>query len=135
MKKRIFVIADIEGSSGCLTRESAKFLGRGWPGACLDMSLDVSTLAHALLDAGVDQVHIQDFHRTAYNIFPSLVPPGAGLSQGYRPGPVPGMGNPGQFDALMMLGMHAPSGTRGFLAHTLTSRIKAVLINKAPISI
>lgn len=129
MKKKILIIADIEGSSGCLDREASQFLGRGWPCACRSMSLDIRSLAGALLDAGAAEVHVQDFHRTGYNIFPELVPAGASLSQGYRQGPVPGIGRlPGPFDGVMMVGMHAPSGSHGFLAHTLTSRIAAVTI-------
>lgn len=129
MGKHILVIADIEGSSDCLTRASAKFLGRGWPRACRGMSLDVRALVGAMIRTGAQGVHVQDFHRTGYNIFPALMPRQVSLSQGYSPGPVPGLGSPGPADALMMIGMHAPSGSGGFLAHTLTSRIAAVRVN------
>ncbi len=129
MGKDILIIADIEGSSHCINRKSAKFIGRGWPAACHGMSLDVAALVTALTRAGAQNICIRDFHRTGYNIFPTQIPPSATLTQGYRTGPVPGLGHPGRFDALMMVGMHAPSGTIGFLSHTLTSRIAAIRIN------
>ncbi|MCG8616839.1 MAG: M55 family metallopeptidase [Desulfobacterales bacterium] len=133
-RKRILIISDIEGSSGCTTREAAKFMGKGWPHACLDMTRDVNRLTTGLLEAGADQVVVQDFHRTAHNIFTEQLNPSVVLKQGYAGGPVPGLGNPEGFDGLMMVGMHAPSGWQGFLPHTLTSRITAVRINGSLVS-
>ncbi len=131
---RILIISDIEGSTGCMDRNCARFLGRGWPRACREMTRDVDAVVTALFDAGAHQVHIQDFHRTGYNLMPGGLHPRAGLSQGYRKGPVPGMGRVKAFHGLIMLGMHAPSGSRGFLAHTLTSRISKIIVNGALIS-
>ncbi|MDD9303766.1 MAG: M55 family metallopeptidase [Desulfobacter sp.] len=104
----ILILADIEGSSGCHTREAARFMGKGWPQACLDMTLDLNAVVEALFNSGVGRIHIQDFHRTGYNIIPRLVHDNATLSQGYRQGHVPGMGNVRHFQGLIMLGMHAP---------------------------
>ena len=115
--KRILIIADIEGSSACPDRDAARFLGKGWPLACLGMTLDVDTLARSLFNAGADHICIYDFHRTGYNIFPDLIHPRARLIQGYRLGPVPGMGSPGPFDG-----------------HTLTSRLSGVYVNGQPVS-
>tara|TARA_B100000614_G_scaffold33693_1_gene26230 strand:- start:1731 stop:2549 length:819 start_codon:yes stop_codon:yes gene_type:complete len=104
-------------------------MGKGWPRACQGMTRDVNTLATALLEAGAGQVVVQDFHRTAFNIFREHLNPDVILNQGYARGPVPGLGGPKGFDGVMMIGMHAPSGWPGFLPHTLTSRIAAVRIN------
>ncbi|WDP89610.1 MAG: M55 family metallopeptidase [Desulfobacter sp.] len=135
MKNRHFlIIADIEGSSGCRDRESASFMGRGWPRACREMTRDVNAAATALLNAGAARVCIQDFHRTGYNLMPRGIHPAARLFQGYRRGPVPGMGRVEKFHGLLMLGMHAPSGLPGFLSHTLTSRIAQITINGRLIS-
>ncbi len=127
--RKILIISDIEGSSDCRTRASAKFLDKDWPSACLGMTKDVNAVVTALFDAGVKRIHIRDFHRTAYNIIPSLVHPKAVLDQGYARGPIPGLGAPNGFDGLIMIGMHAPSGSSGFLPHTLTSRIARVTVN------
>lgn len=112
-----------------MDRNCARFMGRGWPRACREMTRDVDAVVTALFDAGAHGVHIQDFHRTGYNLMPKGLHPRAGLSQGYRKGPVPGMGRVKEFHGLIMLGMHAPSGAPGFLPHTLTSRISKIIVN------
>jgi D-amino peptidase len=125
----ILIIADIEGSSGCFDYESSRFMTRGWPGACLAMTRDTDAVVRALLAAGAARVTVKDFHRTGYNILPEMLDPRARLVSGYRNGAVPGIGNPGGATALFMIGMHAPSGSDGFLAHTMTSRIARLEVN------
>jgi D-aminopeptidase len=129
MHKNILVIADIEGSSGCFNRDASLFMGKGWSGACRAMSNDVDAVVRALFDAGAETVAVKDFHRTGYNILPELLDPRCALRSGYEKGPVPGIGDPGRATALVMMGMHAPSGSDGFLAHTLTSRIARLEVN------
>ena len=127
--KKIFIIADIEGSSGCFDYPCASFMGRGWPRACLEMSLDINAIVVALFAAGIQQVYVKDFHRTGYNLLPQYIDPRAILMQGYSKGPVPGIGNPPDATGILMVGMHAPSGAKGFLPHTLTSRISRLMVN------
>ena len=125
----ILIIADLEGSSGCWSYRASAFLTNEWCQACLEMTRDVNRVVSALFDAGVKAVTIKDFHRTGYNMFPELIDSRATLISGYRRGPVPGIGNPGDAQAVMFLGMHAASGSEGFLAHTLTSRIARLAVN------
>ena len=88
----------------------------------------------ALFDAGVKHVIVQDFHRTGYNLLRERIDPRAEIRSGYKRGPVPGIGNPGSAEAVIFLGMHAASGTDGFLPHTLTSRIKRLDVNGRPLT-
>lgn len=106
---------------------------RDWARACAEMSRDVNAVVQALFESGVDSVRIKDFHRTGYNLLPELIDGRAVIIHGYRTGPVPGIGDPGDADAVMFLGMHAASGTDGFLAHTLTSRIEKLELNGKPL--
>ena len=129
MFDRILIIADIEGSSGCRDYADSAFMTPGWPRACREMTRDVNTVARALFDAGVSRVTIHDFHRTGYNLLKAHIDPRATLVQGYRRGPVPGIGHPEGAEAAMFIGLHAASGTDGFLAHTLTSRIARLAVN------
>jgi D-aminopeptidase len=106
---------------------------KDWARACLEMTRDVQAVVQALFDSGVETIRIKDFHRTAYNLLPELIDSRSEIVHGYRTGPVPGMGDPGDADAVMFLGMHAASGTDGFLAHTLTSRVELVEVNGEPL--
>ena len=126
---RIILIADIEGSSGCWERSASQFLKREWAAACAEMSRDVDAVVKALFDAGASTITVKDFHRTGYNIIPELVDRRARLVHGYRRGAVPGIGDTGGAEACFMIGMHAASGTDGFLAHTLTSRLSRIEAN------
>ncbi len=126
---RILILADLEGSSACWNYAASSFLTDEWARACLGMSQDVSSVVSALFDAGVETVTIKDFHRTGYNLFVELFDARARIVSGYRQGPVPGIGNPANAQAVMFLGMHAASGSDGFLAHTLTSRIARLTLN------
>ena len=127
--RRILILADIEGSSACCDYESTTFMGDGWPDACLGMTRDVDAVVTALFKAGAEHIYVKDFHRTAYNLIREQLNPKAILLSGYKKGPVPGIGLPGDATGLVMLGMHAPSGSNGFLAHTLTSRILKLEVN------
>ena len=121
--RHILIIADIEGSSGCGSYRASSFLTKPWAIACAAMSRDVDAVVKGLFDAGVQRVTVKDFHRTGYNLIPEMIDGRARIVCGYHQGPVPGLGDPGEADAVMMIGMHAAAGTGGFLAHTLTSRL------------
>jgi D-aminopeptidase len=131
--RRVLIIADIEGSSGCWSYRASSFMTPEWARACVAMSRDVQAVAQALFECGVEYVRVKDFHRTGYNLLPELIDARAKLIHGYRAGPVPGLGDPGPAEAVMFLGMHAASGTDGFLAHTLTSRIRHLEVNGNPL--
>jgi len=132
--KNILIIADLEGSSGCRSYTASAFLTDDWCRACLEMSRDVGSVVGKLFDAGVKTVVIKDFHRTGYNLFPELIDSRATIISGYRRGPIAGIGNPYDAQAVMFLGMHAASGSGGFLAHTLTSRIARLEVNRRLLS-
>jgi D-aminopeptidase len=97
----VLIIADLEGSSGCWSYKASSFLTDEWCRACLEMSRDVSAVVSALFEAGVKTITIKDFHRTGYNLFPELIDSRATLVSGYRHGPVPGIGNPHNAQAVM----------------------------------
>jgi D-aminopeptidase len=107
---------------------------RDWSRACVEMTLDVNAVVQALFNCDVEHIQIKDFHRTGYNLLPEKIDGRADVIQGYRKGPVPGIGEPGGAEGIFFLGMHAASGTDGFLAHTLTSRIDRLEVNGKPLA-
>jgi D-aminopeptidase len=132
--ENILIIADIEGSSGCWSYAGSSFVTNQWCNACVDMTLDVNAVVGYLFDSGVKQITVKDFHRTGFNLLPEMIDPRAALVSGYKRSPVPGLGHPGNARAVMFLGMHAASGTDGFLAHTLSSRIEKLIVNGKPMA-
>jgi D-aminopeptidase len=131
--KNVLIIADIEGSSGCWSYRASSFKTSEWVQACVEMTRDVAIVVKALFDNGVHTITVKDFHRTGYNLLPERIHKRARIVSGYKSGPVPGIGSPEQAEAVLFLGMHAASGTDGFLAHTLTSRISRLQLNGEPL--
>jgi D-amino peptidase len=129
--KRVLLLADIEGSSHCWSRDGARFMTEEWIDACIGMSRDADAVCRALFDAGVEKILLKDFHRTGYNLLAERIDARAKLVPGFRSKPVPGIGDPEDTQVLIMIGMHAASGTPGFLAHTFTSRIRRLSVNGA----
>ena len=127
--RRVLIVADIEGSSGCWNYAASAFLHKEWAPACEAMTRDVQAVVQALFAAGAEDILIKDFHRTGYNILAEGIHPRARLESGYRVSPVPAMGDPGGAEAVFFLGLHAASGTRGFLPHTMTSRLDDVRVD------
>ena len=132
--RNILIIADIEGSSGCWDYEASSFMTEPWCHACVEMSRDVNAVGRALLNAGVEHIRVKDFHRTGFNLLPELINSGISIASGYDRSPIPGIGDPGDAQAVVFLGMHAASGTDGFLSHTLTSRIEYLMVNGKPLA-
>jgi len=132
--RNVLIIADIEGSSGCWDSRASSFMTPQWARACLAMTHDVGAVVDALFNAGVEHITVKDFHRTGYNLLPEMINAKSEIIHGYRRGPVPGFGDPGPAQVAVFLGMHAASGTNGFLAHTLTSRIACLEVNGKPMA-
>ncbi len=134
MYKNILIIADIEGSTGCAGYEASSFNTSSWYDACIEMSLDIDFIVTKLFEKGADKVYVRDFHRTGYNLLPELIDERADIIHGYKEGPVPGIGEVYDSEAVMFIGFHASSGSGGFIAHTLTSRYKRILVNNKRVS-
>jgi len=125
----ILILADIEGSTGCARHSDAQLLNDGWVRACIELSRDLNSICRRLKKAGASRIRIKDFHRTSYNIFKEMLDPDIELDQGYAIYPATGIGEIAGFDMIMMTGMHAASGTSGFLPHTLSSKFASIEVN------
>jgi D-aminopeptidase len=126
----VLIIADIEGSTGCERPSDSKLFNDGWVKACVDLTIDINTIVGAIFATGkVGRVRVKDFHRTGFNIFADQLDKRIDLSQGYDCGPIVGIGDCAGFDLLFLTGLHAASGSKGFIPHTLTSRFSAIRFN------
>jgi len=134
MYKKILIIADIEGSTGCANYTASSFNTELWYDACIDMSMDINSVVKKLFESGVEKIYVKDFHRTGYNLLPELIDKRARIIHGYKKGPVLGIGSVYDAEAAMFIGMHASSGSEGFLAHTFTSRYSSIMLNSRRVS-
>ncbi len=130
----VYIIADLEGSTGCRQRSDAQLFNDGWVQACVELSHDINLIGQRLLHAGARRVRVKDFHRTGFNLFREIIDRRIELDQGYQAGPIPGLGDVSGFNRLIMTGMHAASGSDGFLPHTLTSKFASIEVNGLPLS-
>jgi len=130
----VLIIADIEGSTGCHNRQDSQLFNDGWVRACVELSRDIDQIGRQLLNSGVSRVRVKDFHRTGYNLFREIIDEGIEIDQGYQIGPIIGIGEARGFNRLLMTGMHAASGTDGFLPHTLTSKFAGIFVNGEPLT-
>lgn len=130
----VLIIADIEGSTGCHSRQDSQLFNDGWVRACVELSRDIDQIGRQLLNSGVSRVRVKDFHRTGYNLFREIIDEGIEIDQGYQIGPIIGIGEARGFNCLLMTGMHAASGTDGFLPHTLTSKFAGIFVNGEPLT-
>jgi D-amino peptidase len=98
--------------------------------ARVELTRDINAVAEALFERNVKGVVVKDFHRTGYNLLPSYLDKRVKLVSGYYNGPAVGYGKLYGADFALFVGLHASGGNeRGFLAHTLTSRIAEIRVN------
>ncbi len=131
MKGKIaYIVADLEGSTGAWTKAHTLLGTPEWQEARVELTRDINTVIEALFARGVKGVVVKDFHRTGYNLIPAYLDGRAKLVSGYYTGPAIGYGRLHGADFALFVGLHAAGGNeKGFLAHTLTSRIAEILVN------
>jgi len=131
MKGKIaYIVADLEGSTGAWTKAHTLLATPEWQEARVELTRDLNAAAGALFERGVKGVVVKDFHRTGYNLIPAHLDRRVKLVSGYYTGPAVGYGKLHGADFALFVGLHAAGGNvKGFLAHTLTSRIAEILVN------
>jgi len=127
---KIFMLWDMEGTSGLFTKEHAWYWDKGVSAeiareGCELLTADVNAAARAALDAGVDELIICDTHHGGNNIITeklisdpriTFLPRSVGDENGKRRW-MPGLDE--SVDGFMVMAHHAKAGTEGaFLPHT-----------------
>ncbi len=119
-----YVVADLEGSTGAWSKAHTLLGTPEWQEARVELTKDINAVAQSLFEEGVKEVIVKDFHRTGFNLIPKYLDKNIKLISGYYLGPAIGFGNLKGGNFALFVGLHASGGNeRGFLAHTLTSRI------------
>ena len=128
-KIKLFMLWDMEGTSGLFNREQAWYWDKGVSKETMQEGLelitaDVNSAAKAALDAGVDELIICDTHHGGNNIIPeklisdpriTFLPRSAGMENGKMRW-MPGLDE--ETDGFLVMAHHAKAGTEGaFLPH------------------
>jgi D-amino peptidase len=121
---KIYLSVDIEGIAGivdwkqCLPEGGAEFT-RG----CRLMAEETNAAIEGALAAGATEIVVNDGHYEMRNLDPELLHPAARLAQGKVKPLSMAEGLDASFDALFLVGYHAPAGVRdGTLNHAFHPR-------------
>ncbi|MDI6601167.1 MAG: M55 family metallopeptidase [Thermoanaerobacteraceae bacterium] len=127
---KIYISADMEGICGVVNNEHTDRNGREHDRARNWMTEEVNAAIQGALDAGADEVIVNDSHGTMRNIILESLHPAAKLITGSpkRYSMVEGLDD--TFDAAVFIGYHARAGSSGVLCHTYTGTIEYVKINE-----
>ncbi len=121
---RVLIYHDMEGLSGQDDPLSFEFGKEQYAAGRELLTADVNAVIAGLFDGGADEVHVVDGHGSG-NPEPDLLldqlDPRAVMT--FRDEPFDAYGDlpePGVFDAVAVVGMHAKTGSGGFASHTYT---------------
>lgn len=115
---KVFISADIEGVSGVVHGEHTTRNGREHDYARMLMSEEVNACVLGALEAGAEQVVVNDSHGTMRNIYHEKIHPKAELILGSPKKLAMMEGISSDFDAVLCLGYHTKMGSEGTLNHT-----------------
>lgn len=131
---RVMISADMEGATGVTCSLDVEPREDEWHRFRKLFTADANAIALGLLDAGVDDIVINDAHATKRNIVLEKLDERVRLLTGYHK-PLGMMQGVDECDAVVFLGYHAGAGTRGVLSHTyLGNAILGVWLDGAPAS-
>ncbi len=129
-EKTAYIVADLEGSTGAWTKAHTLLGTPEWQEARVELTRDINAVAESLFEMKVKGVVVKDFHRTGYNLILPYLDPRIKVVSGYYTGPALGYGDLHGADFALFVGLHAAGGNeKGFLPHTLTSRIAEIRVN------
>lgn len=122
MHKNIYIIADIEGSSGYWKQRGSMYSLPEIGLARLELTKDVNAMIEGFYRAGAENIIVKDFHGNGYNVVREVLDKRVKLVSGYYLKPILALGNPGKSTCFAIIGGHPASGEDGFVPHTLSSR-------------
>ncbi|WP_034299030.1 M55 family metallopeptidase [Herbaspirillum sp. RV1423] len=117
----ILISVDIEGVAGVFHPEQTRPGNSEYERARRQMTDEANTVIRGALAGGAGNIVVNDSHGSFRNLLPDLLHPAARMVLG-KPRVLGMMGGVADnVDAVMMVGYHARSQTRGILAHTINS--------------
>ena len=128
---KIYISADIEGVTGVTHWNEADKKNPDFDEHRDQMTAEVVGACEGALNAGAEEIWVQDAHATARNIITSKLPQEVRFVRGWSGHPLSMVQDLNDsFNALMMIGYHSRAGSGDNpLAHTITGRIARIKIN------
>lgn len=128
---KVYISADIEGITSVTHWDETELnkAESAWPRK--QMTAEVLAACQGALQAGVDDIWVQDAHDSARNIDPSVLPPEVTLVRGWSGHPFMMQQELDEsFNALVCIGYHSRFGSAGNpLAHSMSLNINRLTIN------
>jgi len=131
---KVYISADIEGVAAVTHWDDATVEKPGYERAAAQMTAEVVAACEAALETGADEVLVQDAHDSARNIEAAALPEKVRLLRGWSDDPrCMAQELDSSYDALILVGHHAPSGSGGNpLSHTFSLGNASIRINGEP---
>ena len=128
---KIYISADIEGITGVSHWDETIKERPGYLESARQMSAEVKAACEAANDAGATEIWVKDAHETARNIDFSILPENVKMVRGWSDDPICMLQElDTSFDACILIGHHAPSGSSGSpLSHTYSNENSSIKIN------
>ena len=129
---KLYIVADMEGIAGVVAPEQVS-CGSGWEydQARRQFTEEVCAICSGAIEAGAEEIVVNDFHGNGRNIDLALLPQQVQLIRGeFRPTSGFDLLD-SSFHGLILLGAHARSGSRGsILPHTYSSKVQFELFGQ-----
>ena len=120
---KVYISVDMEGISGVVHADHTGRDGKDYEMARRLMTLEANAAIEGALEAGADEVVVNDSHGTQRNLLPELLDQRVKLITG-SPKPQTMMaGLDDTFQAVLCVGYHARAGSEGILDHTISGRV------------
>ena len=130
---KVYLSIDMEGVGGIATMDQIVRGGHGYPRAQQLMTAEANAAIAGAFDAGAESVLVNDSHGTMDNLIHSELDPRARLIFGSPKLQCMAEGISADHDLALFVGYHAPSGSRGVMAHTYSGYFTEVRLNGEPV--
>ncbi|PSN84691.1 hypothetical protein B9Q02_09200 [Candidatus Marsarchaeota G1 archaeon BE_D] len=131
--RRVYISADMEGVTGVVSQEDVTPGRLNYERFRKLMTQDVNAAIEGAIDAGADEVLVNDSHGEMRNILIEELHPKASLISGFNKPLYMMEGIDQNFDCVFFIGYHSMVGGRGVLSHTFSGASR-VLLNGRPTS-
>ena len=121
---KLYIVADMEGVAGVVSFEQTEGNSADYETARQQYTEEVNSVCVGALEAGVEEIYINDFHGNGRNLIIEKLPPQAMVIRGgFRPQSGYDLLDD-TFSGLVLLGAHSRTGSsKGLLPHTYSSKV------------